>query len=182
VRLDAPDHDEPLLGPAPLLVLRPHTRLDGLDAATGRLLWQTPPEAISQQCVAIEKGRVFFHTIDHLVCLDLRAGRERWRTSSQSIYGPLFNTSETMVASGDKVFFSGRNLEAYSAETGKLLWSVGAPKGPGRFSPPDLFVASGCVWAGHVSEKSMEGLDPRTGKVKQREDLKNLTQCSSGNE
>ena len=151
-------------------------RLMAVDAATGRVLWQTPPHAISQQCVAIEDGRVFFHTIDHLVCLDLQTGRQRWRTSSPSIYGPLFNTSETMVAFGGKVFFSGRELEAYSAETGKRLWSVSAKgrKGPGRYTPPDLFVASGCVWAGHASDALVEGLDPQTGAVKQKVDLKKL--------
>ena len=151
-------------------------RLMAVDAATGKVLWQTPPHAISQQCVAIEDGRVFFHTIDHLVCLDLRTGKERWRRPSQSIYGPLFNTSETMVAFGGKVFFSGRELEAYSAETGKRLWSVSAQgrKGPGRYTPPDLFVASGCVWAGHASDAFVEGLDPQTGAVKQKVALKKL--------
>jgi outer membrane protein assembly factor BamB len=149
-------------------------RLMALDAATGQRLWQTPSNAISQHCVAIEDGRVFFHSLDHLVCLDLRTGKERWRTSSQSIYGPLFNTSETMVAFGGRVFFSGRELEAFSAETGERLWSTKALKGPGRYTPPDLFVASGCVWAGHASDAFVEGLDPQTGAVKQTVDLQKL--------
>lgn len=148
-------------------------RLTAIDA-TGTLLWQSPPQAIAQNCVAIDDGRVFYHTIEHLVCLDLQSGKEHWRAKSRSIYGPLFNTSETMVAGDGRVFFSGTELEAFSAETGSLLWSVTAAKGPGRFTPPDLFVASGCVWAGRTSDKVVEGLDPRTGTVKKKIELKKL--------
>jgi len=147
--------------------------------------------------LAVGGGRVFFHTAGELVALDAESGRERWRTAHPiSLARPAWSTP-TVVVHGDVVLCADREapaempeqprprsvrwevspgggiepggeLVAFSAKTGRRLWSCDCREG--FHSPVDLFVTDGLVWTGdlvrHRDPGITEARDPRTGEVK----------------
>ncbi len=150
--------------------------------------------------LAVGGDRVLFHSPSHLICLDKRSGKESWRTPRPvNMRRPGYSTP-TLVVCDDVVLVAERNIPpeqtntsetvrwdvtyraamktglgrliAYSAATGKELWSC--PSCEAYTSPTDLFVADGLVWVSNVPDRKTadfrEGRDLRTGEVKRRLD------------
>jgi len=159
-----------------------------IDDATGRLLWRADCKRMVTLSLAASGKHVCYHNFEEVVCLSIQDGKELWRAKSES-WPDLTGTSGSLVMHGGVVLYSGdRGLQAWDAPTGRLLW-----KGP-RIArttirhPPDLFVANGLLWGGltpqmptgkipheespnagkPMSGKLVEGLDPKTGKVKRQ--------------
>ena len=145
-------------------------RVVALQAGTGKVLWQSQAAQVVPLSVAIDGQRVFFHNYQEVVCLNLNTGAPVWRSPSEAQHGSLYSTPNTLIVARGVVLFNGQSLEAFSEETGKLLWTAKASKGPGISNPPDLFLANGLVWDG----QDTRGRDPLTGEVKKTVDLQKL--------
>ena len=173
-------------------------------ADTGKLLWQKEEEKILPLSLAALGDRVYFHTYDALVCIDLKTGKELWRaqsaiaeatgTDKRSRRWEEWMTRNTLVARDKVVLFLGpKELRAFSAATGQQLWTAANQPGCGAAQPPDLFVASGLVWSGGLEGNfntrdprnalingleetliSKEGRDPLSGEVKKTITVRNL--------
>jgi outer membrane protein assembly factor BamB len=194
----------PATGAARGLGQAPTESVLAVKADTGEVLWKKQEQRILPLSLAAAGRRVFFHTYDELVSLDLGDGSELWRTNGageatrgsgkrQSRWG-TWSTPTTVVAR-DKavVLLSSDGLRAFSADDGNELWSAPAPSGCGAAQPPDLFVVNGLVWAGgpgvntntrdhrnalihglEETEISKEGRDLLSGEVKKTITVRNL--------
>jgi outer membrane protein assembly factor BamB len=145
-------------------------RIVALNAETGRKLWEVPAGSVVQLSLAVEGGRVFYQDGTEVICLDLNDGASRWRSTSRAKGGARFSSGDTLVVCQGVVLVNAQDLEAFAADTGKLLWSNSAAKGPGISNAPDLFLTGGLVWHGG----DVHGRDPQTGEIKQTLDLQKL--------
>ena len=169
-------------------------KIVALKGETGEVLWESPAKRIVTLSLASAGGRVCYHNFEEIVCLDLRSGKELWRTESKT-WPDLTGTAGTLVMHEDKVFYAGdRGLQAWSAVDGRSLW-----KGPRIIRtaprhPPDLFLANGLLWGGMTAEMptgalpkevstaaakpltgpAVQGLDPLTGQIKKTVDIGKL--------
>jgi outer membrane protein assembly factor BamB len=107
-------------------------RLLALDAATGVQRWSQPIGYSPAGCgttPAVVQGRVYAPASRRMAAFDARTGAVRWRV------GEAFcSTSATPTVLNGKLFtttFSGPNVEARDAASGRLLWSrrvcIGTP-------------------------------------------------------
>ncbi|NOX56935.1 MAG: PQQ-binding-like beta-propeller repeat protein [Planctomycetes bacterium] len=174
-----------------------------LDAASGRWLWRLRSDETVEllpTTLTVGHGRLFFHNLNHLVCVDTASGKVLWRTERRlSRIRPGWSVP-TVVAYQDVVLSADRSITkkeqqpptsptvqwiidiggggapgeliAYSADTGERLWST--PCAEGYNAPVDVFVADGLVWVGTTPRRKgpdfLVGRDPRTGEVKRRID------------
>jgi len=145
-------------------------RLTAVEAETGKVLWGQNRQVVPLS-LAADKGRVFFHNGECVICLGLGDGQEKW-TSDPVPRAPLIPTgySPSMVVHDDVVLFSGKRgtLTALSTETGKILWRSPLPSS-GHFSPEDVFVIDDLVWAGAIAGARNSGVftgrDLHTGEI-----------------
>lgn len=163
-----------------------------VDTEGGLKLWRSKPDEMAPLTLAARNGRVFYSNYDQVVCLERATGQELWRSSR--VEGGIGHraTGGTLVAQDEVVLYahapaSGRNnygqLNAFSAETGKLLWSGPTFSGPGPANPPDVFVVDDLVWVGETrlplnnSEIAMQrrGFDPASGEVVREVSVPKLT-------
>ncbi len=131
-----------------------------IDLQTGQKLWESQPDTIIPLTLAIRGERVYYAADGHVVCLDRENGQRLW--TSQPVQGG--GGSATLVAQDDVVFYASGPVSqaaekrdyqtiryyqahAYSAATGKRLWSSPLYRGPSG-NGLDLFVIDGLVWFG----------------------------------
>ena len=138
-------------------------RLMAVDPDSGDILWEKAVSHISPLCLAVSDGRIVTLGSDGMTCRDLGSGEKLWRSEKAGKNGIL------VVRRGVVLLSERRRLSAFSAETGKTLWSKDAPR-EGMGARDDLFVADGLVWRG----LAQEGLDLWTGEVKRTVDDTNL--------
>ena len=157
--------------------------LAGIDVKTARLLWRKENVRVVPYALSAQAGRVVYHNMDELVCLDTRSGNEIWR--APNLIESTVGGGSTLVISDGVVLFHGHGrsgadnkgrgglyLTAFSMADGKVLWAHKGTRGQAGAStqPTDLFVAGGIVWCGG----SLEGRDLRTGEVKKTLSLEKL--------
>ena len=144
------------------------SKVQALDAATGKLLWQydpaVPPETGVKACcdvvnrgVALWKGRVYVGTLDgRLVALDARTGKPVWsvitvdQTKKYTITGaPRVVKGKVLIGNGGAEFGVRGYVSAYDADSGRLVWRFftvpGDPSQP--FESPVLEKAA-ATWHG----------------------------------
>jgi outer membrane protein assembly factor BamB len=151
--------------------------LAAVDVASGKLLWQKEDVRVVPYALSAQDGRVVYHNLGELVCLDARSGGELWRTPNR-VVSTLGGESNLVINDG-VVLFHGRGeaapkpggkkgkigfrLTAVALDDGKPLWQTRGQTGQAGActQPADLFVAKGIVWCGG----SLNGLDLHTGDV-----------------
>ncbi|HID24190.1 MAG TPA: hypothetical protein EYP14_17560, partial [Planctomycetaceae bacterium] len=173
-----------------------------LDPVSGRWRWRLRSEETVEllpTTLTVGTGRLFFHNLNHLVCVDADSGRILWRAARPlSRIRPGWSVP-TVVAYQDVVLSADRSITgkdkktqppavqwiidiggggasgeliAYSAETGERLWST--PCAEGYNAPVDVFVADELVWVGVTPRRKgpdfLVGRDPHTGEIKRRID------------
>jgi outer membrane protein assembly factor BamB len=109
-----------------------------LDAATGNVLWQkAKEEAAGLRPLSLRAcgGKVFYHTNQGLLCVDLRTGKEIWQRKTM----PLRTATE---AGG--VCWSKTKVELLSIEDGHTLWT----QEPVLEQIRDVFILDDSVWIG----------------------------------
>jgi quinohemoprotein ethanol dehydrogenase len=144
------------------------SKVQAIDAATGRLLWQydpqVPGETGAKACcdvvnrgVAVWKGRVYVGTLDgRLVSLDAKSGQPVWSvatTDPQKKYtitgAPRIVKGKVIIGNGGAEFGVRGYISAYDADSGKLVWRFytvpGDPAQP--FEAPILKQAA-ATWKG----------------------------------
>ena len=171
------------------LWLNAKRRLIAYDVKSGRKKWQSDG-TFAPLSLATDGKRVYSHNGTCVVALDYRTGKTIWESPEIPIWAQFYaNYGASLVVYDDVVIFSGGEnydwqppgtkkgandtMTAVSAVTGKKLWSAPHPSS-GYRSPEDLLVAQGLVWAPDsmkASRSTLNGLDPKTGKVVRTVDL-----------
>ncbi len=117
------------------------SKVQALDAATGRLLWQFDPKvpgriAVHACCdvvnrgVAVWRGRVYVATLDgRLIALDARSGEPLWSVLTvdprlpYTITGaPLATHGRIIIGNAGSEYGVRGYVSAYDAATGRLVW------------------------------------------------------------
>jgi len=164
--------------------------LAAVDVKTGKPLWRKEGVRVVPYALSAAQGRVVYHNLDDLVCLDTRTGQERWRTANP--IGTTLGGASTLVITDGVVLFHGNGqapatavgneatkaaakkrakkptgrgrfyLTSLSLDDGKVLWRHGGARAwaAACTQPTDLFVTNGTVWCG-----TFQGRDLRTGDI-----------------
>jgi quinohemoprotein ethanol dehydrogenase len=158
----------PLVADGVLYSTSAWSKVQAIDAATGRLLWQYDPKVpgetgvkaccdVVNRGVALWKGRVYVGTLDgRLVALDAKTGHEAWsvvtvdQTKKYTITGaPRIVKGKVLIGNGGAEFGVRGYVSAYDADDGKLVWRFytvpGDPSQP--FEAPILRQAA-ATWKG----------------------------------
>jgi alcohol dehydrogenase (cytochrome c)/quinohemoprotein ethanol dehydrogenase len=117
------------------------SKVQAIDAATGKLLWQYDPQVpgetgvkaccdVVNRGVAAWKGRVYVGTLDgRLVAIDAQTGKEIWsvvtvdQTKKYTITGaPRIVKGKVLIGNGGADFGVRGYISAYDADSGKLVW------------------------------------------------------------
>ena len=146
------------------------------DAATGRKLWEAK-SGTYDPCI-IGDGRIFamVYGQKELICLDLKTGKEIWRTPALDKARPLCYCDGILFAKAQLPRPEGAGghapipvvNHAYSGRDGRHLWShhYGVHWHQGR---ADVFFLGGAVWVQDDGPpQAWVALDPETGSVKKR--------------
>jgi PQQ-dependent dehydrogenase (methanol/ethanol family) len=135
------------------------SKVQAVDAATGKQLWQYDPRVpgetgvraccdVVNRGVAAWNGRVYVGTLDgRLVAIDALTGKEAWsvvtvdQSKRYTITGaPRIVKGKVLIGNGGAEFGVRGYISAYDAETGKLVWRFytvpGDPSKP--FESPTL--------------------------------------------
>jgi outer membrane protein assembly factor BamB len=152
--------------------------LAAVDVETGKQLWRRESARVVPYALSARAGRVVYHNLDEIVCLDAKTGSGLWRAPNH--IASTVGAASTLVVSDGVVLFHGHGqapagdaankrkiglyLTALSLDDGHVLWRHRGGKGQAGActQPTDLFVAHGIVWCGG----SLEGRDLRTGEVR----------------
>ena len=150
--------------------------LVAVDVRTGKPLWRKADVAVAPYTLAAKDGRLVYHNLAEIVCLDARTGHEGWRSANR-IEGMPAGLSALVVHDGTVLYHCQalnrkRRLTVLALEDGRKLWEQSGfePISAACTQPTEVFVAGGTVWCG----RSLKGLDLRTGEVKREVNLYNL--------
>ena len=158
-----------------LLVRKGKDGLLAFHSKTGKQLWQAKDNP-QPQTLAAQGGKVVYVVAQAVACLDLKTGKELWKTSGEEASeAPAEEAGKApkkrkpakrpgvslLLVHAGRILVAGRQgLQAVSLDTGKVLWTVKARLG-GR---GELFVAQGQAW--RWDGRQIVGHDLATGKVK----------------
>ena len=144
------------------------SKVQALDAATGKLLWQYDPKVpgevgvkaccdVVNRGVAVYKGRLYLGTLDaRLVALDARTGKEVWsvqtadRDKPYTITGaPRIVKGKVLIGNGGAEFGVRGYVTAYDAETGKQAWRFyTVPGDPSQPFEAEILKKAAETWSG----------------------------------
>ncbi len=131
----------PLMVDGVVYLTLPWSKVLALDAKTGKQLWLHDPKVagawniniccgVDNRGAAAWNGKIIFGTLDgRLIALDAKTGKPVWSTKSTpderrySITGaPRIANGRIFIGSAGGEFDARGYIDAYDAETGKLLW------------------------------------------------------------
>jgi len=152
-----------------LLIRKGDQTVMGFDAKSGKKLWEATGK-IQTLSLAAAGGKVFHQSGPVVTCLDLKTGKELWKTQEPSPAKEPAKPARRrrrsrgglVVVHGDRILFNGvQGLQAVSTDTGKTLW---ATKGRSLGSEP--LIANGYIW--QRRGKGLAGIDLASGKANKR--------------
>jgi len=141
-------------------------RVMAIDAKTGTLLWETAEGQVVPFTLSIKQDRVFYHSGEELICLDLTTGGELWRQADTTTDSNRWDVRHILIAHEDVVFLSlpKSKCHAFDAATGELLWSGSGGRGSAfNTTPLEMFIIDGLLW--FTSGKELQGRDIHSGEV-----------------
>jgi alcohol dehydrogenase (cytochrome c) len=134
-----------------VMYITDHAKTVALDALTGKQIWKStieyPPETTRIVCCGIVNrgsalldGTLFRTTLDaSVIALDIKTGKELWRTKSADPKDGFSMTVAPLVANGVVIAgvagaeYGHRGyLEGYDPQTGKVLWRTWTIPEPGQ--------------------------------------------------
>jgi alcohol dehydrogenase (cytochrome c) len=134
-----------------VLYVTTHAATMAIDAKTGKQLWKTkveyPPETPRIVCcgiinrgAALYEGKLFRTTLDaNVIALDMKTGKELWRSNAIDFKPGYSFTVAPLVADGVVITgISGAEygirgfIDGWDPETGKHLWRTYTVAGPGE--------------------------------------------------
>ena len=149
-----------------VIYLTDHEKTVAVDALTGRQIWKAlieyPSEMIPVVCCGIVNrggalfdGKLYRTTLDaHVIALDLKTGKEVWRTKSADPKDGYSMTVAPLVVNGIVIagvagaeFGIRGYLEGFEAQSGKQLWrtyTIPAPGEPGS----ETWAGDSIKWGG----------------------------------
>ncbi len=142
------------------------------NAETGAILWRKQVSARTLIPLVVSGDKVLYQTREHLVCLALTSGDEKWKVDHPVNLGSnkrnRFWATPTLTAQKDIVYVADfRSLSAVSVANGKVLWKCSSREG--FSSPPDIFVINGLMWRGYTGQRGGtdfgQGLNAITGEL-----------------
>jgi alcohol dehydrogenase (cytochrome c) len=153
-----------------IIYLTDHEKTVALDALSGRQIWKSvieyPPETTRVVCcgivnrgAALFDGKLYRTTLDaHVIALDIKTGKEVWRTKSADPKDGYSMTVAPLVANGVVIAgvagaeFGHRGyLEGLDTQTGQQLWrtyTIPAPGEPGSetWVGDSVLIGGGSTW------------------------------------
>jgi outer membrane protein assembly factor BamB len=164
------------------------------DAASGKLLWETPNQFAERDAIVAGDGRVMFLHREkedgpvRLVCMEIKTGRELWRKDVPALEKKdstsliCYRDGTILLASSSRAFYMKDERSsvvwAVSAQDGKLLWdySYAATAHFGRAT--NVLHMGDMIWVKTSDPEAKKptssiiwiGLDAVTGKEKRRFD------------
>lgn len=143
------------------------------DAETGDTLWRKEVSNETLLPLVVSGDALLCQTSEHLVCLKLTSGDEKWKVARPVHLAKPSNrmwqwASPTLTTHNGIVYVADfRSLSAISVDNGKTLWECSSREG--FCSPPDIFVIDGILWRGYTPQRGRadfgEGLDAETGEL-----------------
>ena len=134
-----------------VIYITDHEKTVAIDALSGKEIWKNvleyPPETTRVVCCGIVNrgaamfdGKLYRTTLDaNVIALDLKTGKEVWRTKSSDPSEGYSMTVAPLIADGVVIAgvsgaeFGVRGyLEGFDAQTGKSLWRTYTIPGPGE--------------------------------------------------
>jgi alcohol dehydrogenase (cytochrome c) len=175
--------DTPTVVNGVMYIITPSDHVQAYDAVTGEPFWTyTPTLAYSDQCcgpqargVTVAYGKVFFAQLDGIVvALDARTGNVVWKSDpvttlpsnmtrfSFTAAPQVYDGMVVVGASGAEYPIRGF-VQAYDANTGKLVWrfyTIAAPGEPGgdTWAGDSWKVGGGSMW-------NTPAFDPKSGLI-----------------
>ena len=177
----------------------PGAAITVLNAVTGGVVWKKSGAQALAGTLTVGAGRVFYMDGEAVACLDAATGQEAWRTGHAGPRQRLVWRTPTLVVCDNVVLCADRrrtpgpnideatgkplagwlakagapgDLTAYSADTGKALWSCKCAEA--YYTPVDVFVNNGLVWVGQSRARQgpdfTVGRDLLTGEIRHRID------------
>jgi quinohemoprotein ethanol dehydrogenase len=154
-----------------------------LNAKTGEILWQRwswiDPKITVVCCgwlsrgLAMGEGKLFIGQLDaNVVALDIKTGKEMWKTPIEDWHNGYSITSAPLYwdgivysgISGGELGVRGR-LTALDAKTGKILWRAYTVPDPGEFGSETWPVASDAAIPRGAPIWNTPALDPQLGLI-----------------
>jgi outer membrane protein assembly factor BamB len=169
----------------------PDISVMSIDLKTGKKMWESKrgykglrpilnlfPQYTDILLTAGKKA-VFFVDKNEIIGLDMKTGKKIWTVkrpeSEQKLftkrYSVLNNDLCNLTYNQSILFFGQQTTEnttilmAIDELSGKILWEK-IVSTIAYYTPPDIFVNEGLVWALDKPGKSFSGLDPKTGEQK----------------
>ena len=167
----------------------PDIAIMAVDVNSGKTIWKvdaqsgiyqtgfTLPQYVDVYLTSGKEG-IFFLGKDEIIGLDHNTGERKWSVPCEPQSGgkkSRLSQPFTVLAYHDSVVLygicgNGLSYKAIDADSGKLLWTKTANT-IAYYSPPDLFVNQGLLWALNSKEWTYDGLDPLTGEKKKSIDM-----------
>ncbi|MHC4502948.1 MAG: outer membrane protein assembly factor BamB family protein [Planctomycetota bacterium] len=169
--------------------------IKAIDAGSGRVMWESEMPA-APMTLAADGGKVCIFDGRSVVALDRRSGKEMWKSealgggaqrrrkpkkgqeskkpSPAATASAVFRTgyAPKLVIHDTYVLYSPfGKIVALDGKTGKTLWNVRKPQRSGHFSPEDLYVIDGTIWAAGTARgrgSTFGGYDLATGEMKKK--------------
>ena len=185
---------------------KPGKSILAVNAETGEILWRAKGyrgvtsrgdelKKFTDAYLTLGKNNAFFLNEEEIVALDIKTGKEVWRSPRPVMPKGLLGHNAfkfknfCSLVYNDGIVFLGQihpkktnlngwqrksmALRAHDASSGKLLWRhTGGTLA--HFTPPDLFVNKGLVWTMGTKTVSLVGLDVKTGAVKKDYPVKDM--------